>query len=745
MPDPMPLPMTGKAPRFSPDIIGFKTFFDNVTDLASRCAITESEAIDWAIRYAGSHAIGWDRAPTFRKAAADRKLADFRSEILLRYPTLDPDSQYTIHELDALAYRYNQRKDMSREAYGDYQRAFAACAGFLQDKNRLSAVEAGRVFLRGLPDDLHDKVLARLSVRRLDANPDDGYDMADLEEAALYVLRFQDRDRRERTRRDDPPSAGFVTKNDLDKVVSSIQEMFVANVNIQPASSNPPRRSQNPAPGGAVQSAPRWAPQRPQQTQGYQNQPTPQRSQQAPGSQNQQVQQRPQQGQTFQNQPRTCLFCGEQGHYIGECMAAQEYLDTGKIIRNEEWRLVLPSGRYVPRMVPGRTIKEKVDNYYRQQGQQDQRNNGPDTISANFLESADTAMFTLDIQPVEGPPDVRFPSSSDLPSSTFSSSSQDADLAEKIQILEAQIESLRGEAAYKGKGKERFDGVHVPAKPKYLSKKENDPAPASTSKSARVSDEDPQPRPQNPARNLYYPPKSGPDDPQYHIKAAVESSATTQKIVDRALDAPITVSTRELLASSSDARKYLKDVVSSKKVAAHIVERDDIDAFLSTFTAIDPVHGKTPEDCSTAAISLPLRVIHPTFAPGFSPECILDGGAQAVIIRKDVWERLGVPLSTDKRMKMESASAGTTMTIGVVENYPVQFGNIVIYLQLQVVEDAPFYALLGRPFFDVICASEVSEPGGNHKLFIRDPVSGESFRVATHARNQKTPRLNFQA
>ena len=166
---------------------------------------------------------------------------------------------------------------------------------------------------------------------------------------------------------------------------------------------------------------------------------------------------------------------------------------------------------------------------------------------------------------------------------------------EKIQILKAQVESLQGEATYKGKGKEKFDGVHVLAKPKYLSKKENDPAPASTSKSAKVSDKDPQPHPQNPAKNLYYPPKSGPDNLQYHIKPAIESSVTTQKIVDRALDTPITVSTWELLASSSDAQKYMKDVVSSKKVAAHIVERDNINNFLSTFTAINPVHSKTPD------------------------------------------------------------------------------------------------------------------------------------------------------
>lgn len=43
---------------------------------------------------------------------------------------------------------------------------------------------------------------------------------------------------------------------------------------------------------------------------------------------------------------------------------------------------------------------------------------------------------------------------------------------------------------------------------------------------------------------------------------------------------------------------------------------------------------------SPAAPSLPLRVTYPASAPGVKPECILDGGAQLVVTRKDIWEHL---------------------------------------------------------------------------------------------------------
>ncbi|KAF9643509.1 hypothetical protein BDM02DRAFT_3104313, partial [Thelephora ganbajun] len=142
-----------------------------------------------------------------------------------------------------------------------------------------------------------------------------------------------------------------------------------------------------------------------------------------------------------------------------------------------------------------------------------------------------------------------------------------------------------------------------------------------------------------------------------------------------------------------------------------------------------------------------LRVIYPSFAPGVEPECILDGGAQVVVMRKDVWERLRAPITANKSIPMESANSGTTTTLGLVENYPVHLGPVTIYLQIQVIEDAPFEVLLGRPFFDVTSCSEVSSSGGSHEIRIRDPKTGTPYVFATHPRLRKTPReasVNFR-
>jgi hypothetical protein len=80
------------------------------------------------------------------------------------------------------------------------------------------------------------------------------------------------------------------------------------------------------------------------------------------------------------------------------------------------------------------------------------------------------------------------------------------------------------------------------------------------------------------------------------------------------------------------------------------------------------------------------------------------------------------------------------MTLRLVENHPVQLGPITIYLQIQVVDEAPFEVLLGRPFFDITNCSEISTSGGRHEIQVRDPMDGTPYVFATKprfCRNQK--------
>ena len=369
-------------------------------------------------------------------------------------------------------------------------------------------------------------------------------------------------------------------------------------------------------------------------------------------------------------------------------------------------------------------------------------------------------------------------------------SPEEAAVLEEINVMQARVDSLHEQRALAlqkaGKRPQQFDGVEVPRKvgpPKRdrardppphqapniharLNARDHSQQPSSSSSSspsdsanskpgARAGDVHPPPRPQGPMRPIKMPPKPS-DDHKLRYQAPVEADVKATDLVDRALDAKITISTRELLATSSEVRKQVKDLVTNKKVSTNVFEHDNVDSFVGDFldqsAGVDPDSASTYLDLSkyepqspSAVVSLPLRVIYPSFGPDVEPECILDGGAQIVVMRKDVWQKLRAPIIVDRSMVMESTSAGTTKTLGVLEEHPVQLGPITVYLQIQVVESAPFKVLLGRPFFDIISCAEDSRSGGHHQIHITDPKTGRPYTFPTHPRPPKALRNSSKA
>jgi hypothetical protein len=63
--------------------------------------------------------------------------------------------------------------------------------------------------------------------------------------------------------------------------------------------------------------------------------------------------------------PNHCYFCSKLGHYGYNCPICVQYLTDGKICRNQEGKVVLPSGSFVPRSIPGITLHDRVDEYHK--------------------------------------------------------------------------------------------------------------------------------------------------------------------------------------------------------------------------------------------------------------------------------------------------------------------------------------------------------------------------------------------
>jgi len=81
---------------------------------------------------------------------------------------------------------------------------------------------------------------------------------------------------------------------------------------------------------------------------------------------------------------------------------------------------------------------------------------------------------------------------------------------------------------------------------------------------------------------------------------------------------------------------------------------------------------------------MPLCCIRATTIGGRTLTCILDQGTEVVIMPREVWKELGVPLRSDHSLNMESVNMMCDSTLGMIENVPLDFGAGPMYFQVQV-------------------------------------------------------------
>lgn len=794
----MPAAFSRDAPRFSSDPERFDTFFEEIDSMGTRAKLTVKEKIEFAIRYARPESSIWHKLPSVATPGDNITFDDFKREVWESYPGLAGNLRYTLRDLERLVNRNRRLRDMDRDDLDEYYRKFVLYSDYLVDVKRMVHHERNRCYIRGFPSDIQAYIRHYLFVKNPDASPAEDFTLQDINKA---VVRFLDDDhpdrdenpllgksrsrsrspslfrstvRSSRARSPDSPEPPRRTRSPLSRrsgdrspsrgrgssrkrspsphktsdketrLMETFKSMMDSYMAANPPSSDravvpyrqpPPhqqyQQARDPAPGGAYQGPPRW--DRPKNSDNYQ---------------------------------QNCIFCSGHDHFLKECQDVAQYMKKGKVIRNDYGRVSLPDGRMPPRHIPGKNIKERIDNYYDSEGIRDEGGSRRETVSAHFLETSDEYIFSLEVEPTTD--DQQEPSSQEDPLDELKS------IYAKMEALEAQVRAV------KGKGKEKFDGVEVPARkvgppaarkapsydkpPAILSRS---PLPNASANPKPASGEAPKPsertaprpgaskvppRPQGPIRPVAYPAKPPVEEPKFRYQAPVEKDVDASELMDRVLNARIEVTNRELLALAPELRKGFKEATTGRKISANLYEQEEqIDTYLSsTFEDENslPISFDVNryDQSSVASQSLPLRIVHLTFAHGIEPECILDSGAQIVAMRKDIWEQLGVPLAPHKAMSMESANAETNMTMGLIENLPVKIGSVTLFLQVHVIESAPFEVLLGRPFYDVASCADISKSGGHHKLHINDPKTGEPLVIPTQPRPRKVKqeeRVNF--
>jgi len=95
-------------------------------------------------------------------------------------------------------------------------------------------------------------------------------------------------------------------------------------------------------------------------------------------------------------------------------------------------------------------------------------------------------------------------------------------------------------------------------------------------------------------------------------------------------------------------------------------------------------------------------------------------------------------------MNMISVNASSNSTIGLIHDLKVTIGGYNFYLQVQVVENALYEMLLGRPFLTLTEAQTQHYANGDSHITLQDPNMKAIITVPTKPRKcDKDSKSNY--
>jgi hypothetical protein len=727
--------------------------------LAANAVVAEDEMKQAAVKYLKS--VGteklWRTTPAFADAA--QTYEEFKTEILSLYPSAGTDRTFSIQDLDMLIGERVQVGIISTNDVADYYRQFLLISRYLISKNCLSSIDQLQNFMCGFRPELVQRVMQRLELRLPTHLPEDPYTISEVYEAANFII--------------GGPAGGA----------------FTTAVQSQPA--------------GQYQPSPYWALPPPTYgtTQAYTAPPPPRNPYTPPAAQPSSdpttikiealtaavaslgemlktaIETQQSSGKPRNAGPRpagatgtACNFCGGTGHFIRECEVVTEYSRVGKCKRGADGRVVLPSGAMVPRDVPGNWLRDRVDEWHRQNPGQAASQMilevaAVQTVTALPRDSACQSNMSYPAQSAGQCPEVRQPE-------VYALRRVPAPRPEAA----ARPRPARDNTATAPTGSRVNSGEAAP--PSF--RRELPPHPqqdgASSVKTGQVTSEQEPSGQAHPyttvqstphqARPAASPIRRG--DQAYTTTAKIHDEKVASDIYNRAMELPITVTQHELLSLAPELRAQVADATVKRRIPREMAQvmieeideckeeqehtqlmhmpasfataassryaedivTDTHEQYLKTVQAPADLQ----DDIQVAAESNVLRAILPIVDGQDQVEAILDPGCQVVAMSEEVCNALAIAYDPDVRLSMVSANGGVDQLLGLVCNVSFLVGNITLYLQVHILRSPAYDILLGRPF-DILTQSVVCNyRNENQTITIKDPNSGKSATIPTVAR-----------
>jgi hypothetical protein len=210
-------------------------------------------------------------------------------------------------------------------------------------------------------------------------------------------------------------------------------------------------------------------------------------------------------------------------------------------------------------------------------------------------------------------------------------------------------------------------------------------------------------------------------------------------VLDRVLETSIPVPVKELFAVSPEFRKQFHNLTTTKRVTSGSGSVNHVQVNELSGRDLDHVSREfgdrilhNEDGLIVAHHNLPLRYLDvKVTGKDVNLTYVLDSRSEVIAMPKHMWEKLGLPIRSDHTITMSSANTSTDATLGVLENLALNFGPGEVCVQVQVLAQANFDLLLGRPFHCLMSATTNDYPDGNQDITLRDLNSGKEYKLPT--------------
>jgi hypothetical protein len=755
---PPPVPMPARGERAAPTFDRNKPrelprFFDELEFLFERAAITDETTkkkqllryVDYEIEQI------WKTFDEFRNPADTYE--DFKQAVLNYYPDATGDFVYSLRDVDSLIGERQRIGITSTSDLTEYHLQFHAITSWLIEKKQLGDLEQQRTYIRAFQPPFLAAIMNRLQLKDPDHHPNTPYKIKNVYEAARFILQGAIPTQQSPF----SPLAPTATPIKQEPVIKTenigiILSEFTKTI-VEAINNNRPR-SDN------TSTAPR---------------------------------------------NMDCNFCGKR-HFIRDCEVVTEYIRAGKCKKNTEGKVVLPSGAWVPREIPGNFLRERIDEWHHR---------NPNQLATATL-----------INVISNPDSQANTTESQTP--VFQLSTTD-----RIATLEAELFQLRQKKTFTPAVRTRAQR----AREERTEEEEEIPVANKNNQSRieEVEDEEataPAIRAQTPVINptatkapehpyryakdaAYTPPTNRNIGHPITVPAQLQPTATATKkqepayrtlppvydpqiamdVYKRTMDTAITITQRELLCLSPEVRTQIREATTIRRTPPkdtattdnkyQVIDPDNTDQFQYTATfgynsqdnkrlattntatskipppgslvigdeyenyykSLGPGEEPDQDRLTVSAESLAIRSVMALIDSKEQHECILDPGSQIVAMAETSCHELQISYDPTIKLNLQSANGTLNQTLGLARNVPFQIGEITVYLQVHIIRNPAYDVLLGRPF-DVLTESVVRNYSNEAQtITINDPNSMRRITVPTFSRslaNRKCPHQHQQ-